>query len=265
MLEISYRLRLDYPLYVILSQYYDYEHIGTVHPETLGEYRVIEVRDDGRDILYEHLWPARRNRPRAISRVRHRFLPPLSMEFEFVEGKHRGTRVLTHLAPDGERATIIDETYFIPRLPNWRWLARCLKPLVMAPVNRIWKEDLDVGVCIDGWPGVPAAAKSGVQRLEATPDYPPLPKGLTSEDIPEGQARGFLLEGAPVAVIKSAKRLHTVADRCPHTGGPLSLGKVTADRRCIECPWHGAQFDLTTGDVVKGPAKSGVEVVRAEG
>lgn len=261
MLEISYCLRLDYPLYVILSQYYDYEHISTVHPKTLGEYRVIEVRDDGRDILYEHLWPARRGGKRAISRVRHRFLPPLSMEFEFVAGKHRGTRVLTHLAPDGERATIIDETYFIPGLPNWRWLAACLQPFVLAPVNRIWKEDLDVGVCIDGWPGVPAAAKADVERLETTPTYPPLPDKLVAEDLPDGRAQGFMRDGQPVAVIRQANQLHALADRCPHTGGPLALGKVTANGRCLECPWHGAQFDLATGAVVKGPAAGGVAVI----
>jgi hypothetical protein len=120
MLEISYRLRLEYPLNVILSQYYDYEHIGTVHPETLGEYRLIEVRDEGNEVLYEHLWPARGTGKRAISRVRHRFLPPLALEFEFMDGRHQGTRVVTRLAPDGEAATIIDESYQLPGLPNCR-------------------------------------------------------------------------------------------------------------------------------------------------
>lgn len=30
---------------------------------------------------------------------------------------------------------------------------------------------------------------------------------------------------------------------CPHRGAKLSMGKVSEDRRCIECPYHGWQFD----------------------
>ncbi len=128
MLQISYRLTLDCPLYVILSQYYDYEHIGTVHPRTLGEYRLVDVREEGREILYDQVWPGRRRR---TSRVRHRYLSPLTMEFDFLAGRYRGTRVRTRLAPRGEGSTLVDETYCIPGLPNWRWLAHWLKPFVI--------------------------------------------------------------------------------------------------------------------------------------
>lgn len=72
MLEVSYPFRVDYPLYTILFKYYDYEHMRTVHPKTLGEYRVVEVLEDGHDILYDHLWPTTRGGSRLVSRVRHR-------------------------------------------------------------------------------------------------------------------------------------------------------------------------------------------------
>lgn len=261
MLEVSYRLSLDYPTYVILSQYYDYEHIQVVHPKTLGEYRLVEVRDEGCEVLYDQLWPARRGRPRPLSRVRHRYRAPLSMEFDFIEGRYRGTRVRTSLAPQSPQRTLIEESYFIPGLPNWRVLARLLEPLIMAKVNRIWKEDLDVGVCIDGWPGVPASARAAIQRQEA-PVHPALPPpDWPSAPIPEGQGRCYQIGGRVVAVFKADGQLHGLEQRCPHTGGPLSLGRVTPDKQCVECPWHGARFKLATGEHVAGPGRAGVEVV----
>ena len=106
MLQISYHLTLACPVYVVLAQYYDYEHISTVHPQTLGEYRLVEVRDAGCDVIYDQL-----------------------------------------------------------------------------------------------------------------------------------------------------------DNRCPHAGGPLALGRVTADGLCVECPWHGARFQLATGKHMGGPGQADVQVV----
>jgi nitrite reductase/ring-hydroxylating ferredoxin subunit len=257
-LQISYRLTLACPVYVILSQYYDYEHIRTVHPHTLGEYRLVEVQDEGRQIVYDHHWPGPGN---AVSRVRHTYHPPLTMEFEFIQGRYRGTRVRTLLAPQGEENTVVEETYFIPHLPNWRWLALLVKPSVMARVNAIWKEDLDVGVCMDGWPGVPACARAQVERQEmpVSPENPPVP--LTPAAVPEGRGRCYRIRNRAAAVMNAGGRLYGLEYRCPHTGGPLALGHVTADGQCVECPWHGARFKLATGEHVSGPGHSGVGVI----
>lgn len=43
-----------------------------------------------------------------------------------------------------------------------------------------------------------------------------------------------------------------LANRCSHRGGPLSDGEI--DGSCIRCPWHGSEFDVATGAVVRGPA-----------
>ncbi len=45
---------------------------------------------------------------------------------------------------------------------------------------------------------------------------------------------------------------HVVESRCSHRGGPLHEGAVVDG--CLECPWHGARFDLETGEVRRGPA-----------
>jgi nitrite reductase/ring-hydroxylating ferredoxin subunit len=40
--------------------------------------------------------------------------------------------------------------------------------------------------------------------------------------------------------------------RCPHKRGPLTEGAV--DATTVTCPLHGAQFNVWTGAVVRGPA-----------
>jgi nitrite reductase/ring-hydroxylating ferredoxin subunit len=40
---------------------------------------------------------------------------------------------------------------------------------------------------------------------------------------------------------------------CPHAGARLVTGRVVGG--CLECPVHGARFDLAKGGVVRGPAR----------
>jgi hypothetical protein len=149
MLDVRYQKLIPYPFGVVLGQYYDYEHIRFVHPETLGEYRLVER--DGSSVVYEQVWPRRLGRrPRSL--VRQTRLAPNELEFRFLAGRYKGVRVHTVLSehPGG---TLVDETYSM-NLPGWRWLRRLVEKQVMRSVERIWKEDLDVEVCHGGWPGV---------------------------------------------------------------------------------------------------------------
>ena len=63
-------------------------------------------------------------------------------------------------------------------------------------------------------------------------------------------------EGSVVAVAKLAGELHAFDDTCPHAGCSLAEGEL--DGQTVVCPCHMATFDVTTGDVVDGPAPSGV-------
>jgi nitrite reductase/ring-hydroxylating ferredoxin subunit/uncharacterized membrane protein len=45
-------------------------------------------------------------------------------------------------------------------------------------------------------------------------------------------------------------------DRCTHKGGPLSDGALACGT--VQCPWHGSQFDVTTGGVKQGPAEKDI-------
>ena len=67
------------------------------------------------------------------------------------------------------------------------------------------------------------------------------------EDIPLLGARRVARErGAAVAVFRTAQdRVFALLDRCPHKGGPLSQGIVTADG--VACPLHNWNIGLADG------------------
>jgi nitrite reductase/ring-hydroxylating ferredoxin subunit/uncharacterized membrane protein len=58
--------------------------------------------------------------------------------------------------------------------------------------------------------------------------------------------------GVPVLLMRDDGQIVALDDRCTHRGGPLHEGAVEAG--CVTCPWHGSQFRLTDGSVVRGPA-----------
>ncbi len=62
-----------------------------------------------------------------------------------------------------------------------------------------------------------------------------------------------LADGTRVCLIRNADAVYAVADRCPHRDFALSGGDVV-EPCVLECPWHGARFDVRTGAVIQGPA-----------
>jgi nitrite reductase/ring-hydroxylating ferredoxin subunit len=60
----------------------------------------------------------------------------------------------------------------------------------------------------------------------------------------------------PLAVYHVGSGFHACADRCPHAGGTLSEGEL--DSGVVTCPRHGSQFDVTTGERLRGPADTDI-------
>lgn len=52
------------------------------------------------------------------------------------------------------------------------------------------------------------------------------------------------------------------SDRCTHRGGPLSDGVLICGT--VQCPWHGSQFDVRTGEVKCGPAEKKIQTYEME-
>jgi nitrite reductase/ring-hydroxylating ferredoxin subunit/uncharacterized membrane protein len=51
-------------------------------------------------------------------------------------------------------------------------------------------------------------------------------------------------------------------DRCTHKGGSLADGSLTCG--VVQCPWHGSQFEVTTGHVKHGPAEERITTYRVD-
>jgi phenylpropionate dioxygenase-like ring-hydroxylating dioxygenase large terminal subunit len=51
---------------------------------------------------------------------------------------------------------------------------------------------------------------------------------------------------------KAESKWSVMADTCPHRLAPLSQGRVDPETGCIECPYHGWQFD-TEGNLTRLP------------
>ena len=64
-------------------------------------------------------------------------------------------------------------------------------------------------------------------------------------DVPPGEGREFVAGGRIVALFHVEGRFHALDGVCPHAGGPLANGAM--DGNVVTCPWHGWQFDVTTG------------------
>ncbi len=90
----------------------------------------------------------------------------------------------------------------------------------------------------------------------------PLHRIARTDDVPPGTAICVEVEGRRVALFNVGGTYYAIDDECPHSGGPLSEGDVDGNR--VECPWHGAVFDLTDGSVQCPPADEGVSTYRVE-
>jgi len=76
-------------------------------------------------------------------------------------------------------------------------------------------------------------------------------------ELPEGRARVFDAAGRSLAAARSRSAVFVVENRCSHDDGPLGQGTLLEGASPeIECPRHGARFDLATGRATRMPAVS---------
>ncbi|MEO2031889.1 MAG: Rieske (2Fe-2S) protein [Planctomycetaceae bacterium] len=68
---------------------------------------------------------------------------------------------------------------------------------------------------------------------------------IPSDDVRVGESAEVVAEGRVFAVFNIDGRYHVLDGMCPHAGGPL--GKGTLHGCVVTCPWHGWQFDVTSG------------------
>lgn len=86
------------------------------------------------------------------------------------------------------------------------------------------------------------------------------------EEVPLGQVRVVIVGGQRIALCHVTEgQFYAVEDRCSHDNAPLGQGALEGNE--IECPRHGARFDVCSGAVTCLPAVSPIKVfkVRVQG
>ena len=71
-------------------------------------------------------------------------------------------------------------------------------------------------------------------------------------DIPSGTIKVYKVGEREVAVCNVDGDLYAIDNVCTHDDGPLDQGEVIGYE--VECPRHGARFDVRTGEVTEAPA-----------
>jgi nitrite reductase/ring-hydroxylating ferredoxin subunit len=74
-----------------------------------------------------------------------------------------------------------------------------------------------------------------------------------TDEIAEGEAKAFGVQGKEIAVSRVGGTLYGFSDICTHRACNLSMGGEI-DGTSITCECHGSTFDMSTGAVVEGPA-----------
>ena len=79
------------------------------------------------------------------------------------------------------------------------------------------------------------------------------PIAVEAADLLPGQTRATFVGDEAVLLCNVEGVYYAVANRCSHAGEPLGGGRL---RDCLlQCPVHGAKFDVRDGSVALGPAR----------
>lgn len=94
-----------------------------------------------------------------------------------------------------------------------------------------------------------------------------------AKEIPDGGRVIVEVAGRSIGVFNVGGTFYALRNRCPHNGGPLCEGgpiyslfeapkpgvyRVDPTRKFVTCPWHGWEYDISTGQSWFDPLKSRV-------
>ncbi|KAJ3862541.1 hypothetical protein EV359DRAFT_44991 [Lentinula novae-zelandiae] len=85
---------------------------------------------------------------------------------------------------------------------------------------------------------------------------------LDEQELKDGQMKEIGFDKGKVLVARLGDKIHATSAFCTHYGAPLAKGVLTADARVV-CPWHGACFNLCSGDIEDAPAPSPLHSFKA--
>lgn len=83
-----------------------------------------------------------------------------------------------------------------------------------------------------------------------------------ADEVAPGSRKSVIVDETPALLLRVGDEYFCVEDVCTHDGQPLTEGPV---ENCeIECPRHGARFDLKTGKALCMPATEPIRTFSVE-
>jgi nitrite reductase (NADH) small subunit len=76
-------------------------------------------------------------------------------------------------------------------------------------------------------------------------------RAAKAADITPGSIQEVQVDGKTVALANVGGSFYAINNTCLHRGGPLGQG--TLEGKVVTCPWHGWQYDVTTGKTTMNP------------
>lgn len=77
-------------------------------------------------------------------------------------------------------------------------------------------------------------------------------RAARKDEIPAGTVREFQVNGSTLAISNVDGNFYAIHNTCLHRGGPLGEGDLKG--KIVTCPWHGWQYDVTSGKSATNPA-----------
>ena len=81
-------------------------------------------------------------------------------------------------------------------------------------------------------------------------------KAANTDEVAPGQARLVNVKGREIVLFNIEGAFFALENPCTHEEGPLAEGEVLGHE--VTCPWHGAKFDIRTGEALGPPAYEAV-------
>jgi nitrite reductase/ring-hydroxylating ferredoxin subunit/uncharacterized membrane protein len=105
-----------------------------------------------------------------------------------------------------------------------------------------------------------AAGKWREASVDAQPGKPAV--AAKSDELQVNQMKLVRVGDRRIVLARTEQGYVAFDDHCTHRGGSLAGGALICGT--VQCPWHGSQFDVRTGEVKAGPAEERIPTYRVE-
>jgi nitrite reductase/ring-hydroxylating ferredoxin subunit len=235
----TYRRELPVSLERLYENAIDWEHLPYLHSSSFSRIERIESGDWGfRARVWTHPFEERRGLviELKLDRDCRRWIT------RTLAGSGTGTEIWTHAFSLAERTTLVVVDFFVPGARESA--VNRLRDYYHRLYARLYDEDV----------AMMTVRQTELDRIRAGHPSGKAMREVIGE-IAELHARLPLeteFAGMRFKIIELDGKLVAFSTRCAHLMGPLGEGRIEGG--VVECPWHGYQFDIASGECLSGAA-----------